>query len=103
MLLNTFIYEIKRKSDKLSNIRSYWSANCNNSIIQKTQPRIRMINNNKDKRLVLIGIRRKGEKGFRKSFDSNVESNQSSIIQDSVHIPQTPDSKSSQIINLLSE
>ncbi len=62
-----------------------------------------MNNQNENKRLVLIGIRRKGEKGFKKSIDANVSSNQSFNEKTPLDIPIAPLSNSDQILNLLPE
>ena len=62
-----------------------------------------MKNQNENKRLVLIGIRRKGEKGFKKRIDSKITSNQSISDEIGQEIPFTPASNSNQILNLLSD
>ncbi len=62
-----------------------------------------MKNQNDNKRLVLIGIRRKGEKGFQKRIDSEITSNQSTSDEIGQEIPFTPASNSNQILNLLSD
>ena len=62
-----------------------------------------MKNQNDNKRLVLIGIRRKGEKGFKKRVDSEVTSNQTVAEDFAVDIPVVPNSNSHQILNLLSD
>jgi hypothetical protein len=62
-----------------------------------------MENQNENKRLVLIGIRKKGEKGFKTLVDSKATLNQ--IVTDEYHtnIPITPISNSDRIINLLGD
>jgi hypothetical protein len=62
-----------------------------------------MNNQNENKRLVLIGIRRKGEKGFKTRVDSNISLNQSTNEDASLDISVSPHSNSSQILNLLPE
>ncbi len=58
---------------------------------------------NDNKRLVLIGIRRKGEKGFQKRIASEETINQSISDELGRDLPFTPSSNSSQILNLLSD
>ena len=62
-----------------------------------------MNNQNDNKRLVLIGIRRKGEKGFKKRIDSKASSNQSISEELGQELPFAPTSNSDQILNLLSD
>jgi hypothetical protein len=62
-----------------------------------------MIDNEKQRRLVLIGIHRKGEKGFKKRFSE--KENLEGIPAKPETLPLTPEQigKLNQISNLLSE
>ncbi len=61
------------------------------------------MNNNDEKRLVLIGIRRKGEKGFTKSFDTRVNLKNDPSKKEKVNTTIDPAqiSDSSQIIRIM--
>jgi hypothetical protein len=53
------------------------------------------------KRLVLIGIHKKGDKGFKKRIDNQVTLNQTNALDELLLIAEQARSRSSRIINLL--
>lgn len=53
------------------------------------------------KRLVLIGIHKKGDKGFKKRIDNQVTFNQTNALEELMLISEQARTRSSQIINLL--
>ena len=62
-----------------------------------------MLDQNENKRLVAIGIRRKGDKGFKKSFDPKVKFDNIFIDPETLPVPHAAVSNASQILNLLPE
>jgi hypothetical protein len=55
------------------------------------------------RRLVLIGIHKKGDKGFKKRFDYKAKLNQINDVDDLLLVPDQAHSSSSRIMNLLSD
>lgn len=55
------------------------------------------------RKLVLVGIRRKGEKGFKKSFDPKWKPENESLTSESLDIPLHKMTNSEKILNLLPE